>query len=347
MDITLTYAAPTLLMANTSSQLLLIALALPLATAADTLSQWQSCATTQDRLSRHPDLPFDVPSTSSSTPTATATPCIYAKTCPASCSSPGNACATVCGPPYTGGACNCQSTPGCGSRCQSCPDCSQCCCQPPHHLLEIDTTTTYQTIEGFGGAFTEAAALNFHSLNVSDQNLVLDAYFGAPFGGDGGEGGHGYQLGRIPINSCDFSPAQFSYDDVPNDGPALPHFDHTVAHDAKYVIPFVLRAQARAARAAAQHGGDGGEENGDGGNGGESSGNVLRLFGSPWSPPAWMKNPGGNRPNSTSMSGSDFKQGLATDQQEAWANYLSDWVSAFQKHGVNMWGITVQNEAGK
>ena len=278
------------------------------------LSQWHTCASTSDRLTRHPDLTFDVP-----------TSCVFEKVCAATCSTPGGACATVCGSPYTGGACACSQAVGCGANCQGCNECANCCCQSAkHHVLVVDTTSIFQTMEGFGGAFTEAAALNFFSLSESDQSLVLDAYYGAPFGEDSGSGGHGYQLGRIPINSCDFSPSQFSYDDVPGDGPSLPHFDHTVAHDAKHVIPFVLKAQARAA---------------------QENNSVLRLFGSPWSPPAWMKNPGGNRPSNLSMSGSNGEQGLATHQQNAWANYLSDWVSGFKAHGINIWGITVQNEA--
>ena len=55
----------------------------------------------------------------------------YSTACPAACSAPGNACSTVCGPPYTGGACGCSTTPGCGENCQTCPDCAQCCCSPP------------------------------------------------------------------------------------------------------------------------------------------------------------------------------------------------------------------------
>jgi glucosylceramidase len=290
------------------------------------LSQWRTCATNEDRLTRYPDIPFQIPSITSFTSSS----CIYKKQCPSSCSLPGQACATVCGPPYTGGACSCGETPGCGSSCQGCPDCSQCCCRPAKHLLEVDASLQYQTVFGFGGAFTEAAALNFFSLSDSDQEMVLDAYFGSPFD-ESGSGGHGYQLGRIPINSCDFSPKQFSYDNYTNDSTDLPHFDHNVVHDTNQVIPFVLKAQERAERARKARNMEEEEK--------------LFLFGSPWSPPAWMKNPGGNRPSLSSMSGSNPIQGLSTNQQQAWSNYLSYWVTSFKQKGVNIWGITVQNEA--
>ena len=299
------------------------------------LSSWHTCATTADRLTRHPDLNFDVPS-STSMSSSSSSSCVYDKMCSPSCSNPGGACSTICdSPPYTGGACSCSQVQGCSSNCEGCEECANCCCQPSKHVLEVDATARFQTIEGFGGAFTEAAAINFASLVKEDQQVVLDAYFGEPFGRDGGSGGHGYKLGRIPINSCDFSPSQFSYDNFTNDDPtSLPHFDHSVAHDAKYVIPFILRAQERAAQAAAHAP-----------NSSSSDSGALRLFGSPWSPPAWMKSLGGNRPSLTSMSGSNYNQGLATDKQDAWANYLSDWVSAFKAHGINIWGMTVQNEA--
>merc|ERR1719350_2408762 len=54
-----------------------------------------------------------------------------------------------------------------------------------------------QTIEGFGGAFTEASALVFQSLAAAQQQQLLEMYFGGS--------GIGYTLGRVHINSCDFS----------------------------------------------------------------------------------------------------------------------------------------------
>jgi glucosylceramidase len=80
---------------------------------------------------------------------------------------------------------------------------------------------------GFGGAFTEAAALNWRSLSEEDQEAVIQLYFGSP-----AEGGHGYSLGRVPINSCDFSPASYNFDNVTGDK-ELAHFDTSVKHDVE------------------------------------------------------------------------------------------------------------------
>lgn len=70
----------------------------------------------------------------------------------------------------------------------------------------IDTTTTYQSIIGFGGAFTDASAINVYALDSGLQDILVDAYFG--------DDGLQYTLGRIPIGSTDFSLTIYSYNDV-------------------------------------------------------------------------------------------------------------------------------------
>ena len=78
--------------------------------------------------------------------------------------------------------------------------------------LWVDTALTHQTITGFGGAFTEAAAINYAKLTPKQQQELIRLYFADP-----DDGGHGYTLGRVPINSCDFSPASYTFDDVDGD----------------------------------------------------------------------------------------------------------------------------------
>tara|TARA_B100000795_G_scaffold79355_1_gene56864 strand:+ start:101 stop:283 length:183 start_codon:yes stop_codon:yes gene_type:complete len=52
------------------------------------------------------------------------------------------------------------------------------------------------------GAFTEASAINWRRLTSEEQAEVIKLYFASPE-----EGGHGYALGRVPINSCACSPS--------------------------------------------------------------------------------------------------------------------------------------------
>ena len=87
--------------------------------------------------------------------------------------------------------------------------------------VAVDTEQQMQPIMGFGGAFTEASAINFAllppakqvalppssrlarraALTPRPQEEFIEAYWGKT--------GIGYTLGRIPINSCDFSPGGY------------------------------------------------------------------------------------------------------------------------------------------
>ena len=131
--------------------------------------------------------------------------------------------------------------------------------QPDEHVpvIIIDENKTFQTIEGFGGAFTDAAAATFARLPKAAQEDFLKASF------DPVEG-NAYTLCRTTIHSCDFSAEMYTYDDTPGDKD-LKNF--SIAHDMKDRIPFIKRAQAAAK-------------------------GKLRLFASPWSPPGWMKTNG-------------------------------------------------------
>ena len=118
----------------------------------------------------------------------------------------------------------------------------------------IDPGRSFQTILGFGGAFTEAAAYTLHQLPEEQQEAVLKSYFDA-------ESGHGYTLCRTHINSCDFSRGNYAYDEVPGDT-ELEHF--SIERDRQDLLPMIKSAMAM-------------------------SGESIKLLASPWSPPAWMK----------------------------------------------------------
>jgi glucosylceramidase len=117
--------------------------------------------------------------------------------------------------------------------------------------------------------------------------------------------GIGYTIGRTNINSCDFSSDMYTY---VNDGDKdLKSFN--LAHDEKYKIPFIKRAM-------------------------QASGNKLNLFVSPWSPPAWMKD------NNDMLHGGKLKP----EFYDSWANYYVKFIQAYEKQGIPVWGLTVQNE---
>lgn len=120
------------------------------------------------------------------------------------------------------------------------------------HVLNLYPELTVQTIEGFGGAFTEAAAVSFESLNEKSKEEFLEGYFG--------NDGLRYTMGRMHMNSCDFALGNYTYVEEGDD--TLTSFD--VSHDQKTIFPLIKSAMNRA-------------------------GQELSMLLSPWSPPAYMK----------------------------------------------------------
>ncbi|MBN1384670.1 MAG: glycoside hydrolase family 30 protein [Elusimicrobia bacterium] len=130
-------------------------------------------------------------------------------------------------------------------------------CKEAFPAVILDKQKIFQTIEGFGGAFTEAAATTFYKMNSLVQEEILKAYFDP-------KNGHGYSLCRTHINSCDFALGNYAYTEVDGDV-NLKHF--SIDHDRQALIPLIKSAMA-------------------------VKGADFKLFASPWSPPAWMKTTG-------------------------------------------------------
>jgi glucosylceramidase len=117
--------------------------------------------------------------------------------------------------------------------------------------------------------------------------------------------GIGYTLARTNMNSCDFSSSMYTY--VAGNDKDLKTFN--IASDKNFRIPLLKQAIA-------------------------ATGDKLTLFLSPWSPPAWMKD------------NNDMLQGgkLLPEFHQPWANYYVKFIEAYEKEGIPVWGLTVQNE---
>lgn len=68
------------------------------------------------------------------------------------------------------------------------------------------------------------------------------------------------------------------------------------------------------------------------------SSQTINFFGSPWSPPAWMKGNNDMYGSSTPCLKTESKY------QDAWARYMSKWITTWNDEGIPIWGVTVQNE---
>jgi glucosylceramidase len=117
--------------------------------------------------------------------------------------------------------------------------------------------------------------------------------------------GIGYSIIRTNIHSCDFSSGSYTY--IKEGDKDLKTF--TVEHDKKYRIPLIKEAL-------------------------KLSGKNTTVFVSPWSPPAFMK-------DSKNM----LKGGkLLPEYYQSWANYYVKFIQAYEKEGIPVWGLSVQNE---
>lgn len=119
------------------------------------------------------------------------------------------------------------------------------------------------------------------------------------------EKGIGYSLARTIIHSCDFSSGSYTY--VEDGDAELKTF--TVDHDREFRLPFTKLAI-------------------------EAAGGTLPMYASPWSPPAFMKT------NGNMLQGGKLKP----EYYQAWANYYVKFIEAYEKEGVPLWGLSIQNE---
>ncbi len=119
--------------------------------------------------------------------------------------------------------------------------------------------------------------------------------------------GIGLSFLRQPIGASDLSRSESSFDDVPagQQDPGLKHF--SVAHDDAYIFPAVREAL--------------------------KLNPAITVMATPWSPPAWMK-------TKPTMDGG----GLRDDAMGTYADYLVRSLEAFQREGVPVRFLSVQNE---
>jgi glucosylceramidase len=162
----------------------------------------------------------------------------------------------------------------------------------------VDPEKTFQSFLGIGGSLTDASAETLAELPESRQEELLEAYYNT-------ERGIGYTLARTNINSCDFSSGSYTY--VDEGDKELESF--SIAHDLQFKIPLIKKAMA-------------------------ASGDRLKLFASPWSPPAFMKD------NNDMLHGGQ----LIPDYFHSWALYYTKFIKGYREEGVPVWGITIQNE---
>jgi glucosylceramidase len=166
----------------------------------------------------------------------------------------------------------------------------------------VDTTKQFQTIDGFGYALTGGSAMLLNTkLNAAQRSDLLKELFLT----DGN--GIGLSYLRVSIGASDLDEFVFSYDDLPKGktDPALDQFN--LSYDTLHLIPILKEILAFNPN--------------------------IKIMGSPWSPPVWMKD------NNLPKGGS-----LKPEFYEAYANYLVKYIQAMDAEGIKIDAITLQNE---
>lgn len=170
------------------------------------------------------------------------------------------------------------------------------------HRIEVDESVTYQEMDGFGASFTDSSAYLIHQVLEPEQRAgLMRKLFDA-------EEGIGLSVLRNPMGASDYARDFYSYNDMPNGETdvELKHF--SIAHDEEDIVPLLQEALRL---------------NPD-----------IKLMGSPWSPPGWMKTSG-------SMIGGELKK----EYYPVYASYFVRYIQAYREHGLPLYAVTPQNEA--
>jgi glucosylceramidase len=167
--------------------------------------------------------------------------------------------------------------------------------------ISVDSNQAFQTVDGFGYTLTGGSATLINHLDAATKNTLLQELFGA------GANGIGVSYLRLSIGASDLSASVFSYDDMPagQTDESLANFN--LSQDTIDLIPVLKQILAINPN--------------------------IKLMGSPWSAPVWMKD------NGNSKGG-----GLLPKYYAAYANYFVKYIQAMKANGITIDAITIQNE---
>ncbi|MGC1242339.1 MAG: glycoside hydrolase family 30 beta sandwich domain-containing protein [Chryseosolibacter sp.] len=165
----------------------------------------------------------------------------------------------------------------------------------------VDATEKLQEIEGFGAALTGSSAyLINRKMTEAQRQALLEDLFNP-------DKGIGISYLRMTIGASDFSLSNYTYNDMPmgETDPGLANF--SIAKDREDVVPVFKRILSIAP--------------------------DVKIMGSPWSPPAWMKT------NESLLGGR-----LKPDVYAVYARYLARYIKAYGAEGIPIDAVTPQNE---
>lgn len=167
--------------------------------------------------------------------------------------------------------------------------------------VEIDSTITYQTVDGFGYTLTGGSAYHINRLSAAQKSSLLQELFGS------NENSIGISYLRVSIGASDLSAEVFSYDDMPAGQTDVNLTNFNLSKDTIDVIPLLKEILLINPN--------------------------IKIMGSPWSAPVWMKD------NGSSIGGS-----LQPQYYSVYAQYFVKFIQAMRAKGIPIDAITPQNE---
>lgn len=168
-------------------------------------------------------------------------------------------------------------------------------------FIDVDTTEVFQTIDGFGYTLTGGSAYVINQLSAADKTNLLQELFG------NGVNSIGISYLRISIGSSDLNATVFSYDDMPPGQTDIALTNFSLDPDRADLIPLLKQILL--------------------------INPSIKILGSPWSPPVWMKD------NGSSVGGS-----LQTQYYNVYAQYFVKYIQQMKAEGITIDAITPQNE---
>lgn len=167
--------------------------------------------------------------------------------------------------------------------------------------IEVDSASKFQTIDGFGYTLTGGSATLINQMDSPSKSSLLTELFG------NGNDAIGISYLRISIGASDLSASVFSYDDMPagQTDPTLANF--SLSLDTVDLIPVLKQIL--------------------------TINPQIKIMGSPWSAPVWMKN------NGSSIGGN-----LQPQYHSVYAQYFVKYIQAMAAKGIRIDAITPQNE---
>jgi len=166
--------------------------------------------------------------------------------------------------------------------------------------ISIDFAQQYQEIEGFGAALTGSSANVINAMPAAQKAALLKDLFNPTEG-------IGLNYLRLTIGASDFSLTDFTYNDLPagSTDAALENF--SIAADEADVIPVLQSILTYSPN--------------------------IKIMGSPWSAPAWMKTSG-------SLGGGSLKP----EWYDTYGTYFVKYINAYAAKGIHIDAVTPQNE---